>query len=63
MESLGEPYESEKATVIGIVCFVVTVASLAVAARIYTRAILIRSMGLDDYMAIFSLVSPPPFER
>lgn len=46
---------------IGVVCFVVTVATLAVAARIYTRAVIIRSMGPDDYMAIFSLVSLPSF--
>lgn len=57
MDKLEDPYESREATVLGIVCFVVSVASLAVAARIYTRAVLIKSMGVDDYMAIFSLVS------
>ena len=60
MENIENLQESREATVIGIVCFVMTVATLAVAARIYTRAVILKSMGVDDYMAMFSLVSLNP---
>lgn len=58
MENIKDLQESREATVIGVVCFVLTVATLAVAARIYTRAVLIRTVGIDDYMAVISLVRP-----
>lgn len=61
MENIENLQESRQATVIGVTCFVLTVATLAVAARLYTRAFIIRTVGIDDYMAVVSLVSPLTF--
>lgn len=48
--------ESQEAVVIGVVSFVLFIATCAVAARVYTRLILIKQFGIDDIFAILSLI-------
>ncbi len=57
MDEIENLQESRAATVIGVTAFVLTVATAAVTARVYTRAVLIKTFGADDWMAIFALVS------
>ena len=51
-----DPNDDRADVVIGTVVFVVTLATIALALRIYTRKFLIKQFGLDDYAAIFSWV-------
>jgi hypothetical protein len=52
-----DPNESRAGVIIGVVCFVLAVASTALALRIYTRGFLLKKLGPDDYIACFAYVS------
>ena len=43
--------------IIGVVCLVCPLATLAVGLRFYTRYYLLKRLGLDDYLALVALVS------
>lgn len=43
--------------IIGVVCLVCPLATLAVGLRFYTRYCLLKRLGLDDYLALIALVS------
>jgi hypothetical protein len=51
--------ESRKSTVIGVSVFLMLVSTVMVSLRVYTRTFILNQMGVDDYVAIFSLVSWP----
>jgi hypothetical protein len=57
MDTIADMQESRVPTVIGVVTFILTVTTLAVGLRIYTRAFVLRQLGLDDWVAVYSLVS------
>jgi hypothetical protein len=58
----GQPpppdYASEANTVIGVSAFLCAWATVFVAVRIYTRARIVQKVGIDDYLAVVSLVRP-----
>jgi hypothetical protein len=43
--------DSRADTIIGVVCFVLSIATIALGLRIYTRRILLGKFGLDDWLA------------
>ncbi|KAI0022476.1 hypothetical protein F4780DRAFT_173677 [Xylariomycetidae sp. FL0641] len=49
------PHDSRGGVVVGTAVLSVIVAGTAVGLRLYTRAVLVRKIGLDDYMAITSM--------
>lgn len=49
-------YDSRVSTTIGVTVSTLSVASIAVVLRTYTRGWIIHQMGIDDYFAIFSLL-------
>ena len=49
-------WESRAHVPITVVAAVLSMATLAVGARTYARAVLIRAFGMDDYAAIFALI-------
>ena len=51
--------ESRKATVIGVSIFLMLVCTLMISLRIWTRKVVINQMGVDDYLAIATLVCVP----
>lgn len=55
------PNDSQVSTIIAVVSCVVFVAFLAVALRVYARAVLISQFGMDDYASIVSFVRLPMF--
>lgn len=55
------PNDSQVSTVIAVVSCVLFVAFLAVAMRVYARAVLISQFGMDDYASIVSFVRLPMF--
>jgi len=57
MDKIEDLQESRAPTVIGVVTFMLSFTTVAVGLRIYTRAFILRQMGLDDWTAIFTLVS------
>ena len=50
-------FDSRVPTVIVAIVVCLSVATTAVALRIYTRKVIINQMGWDDYFAVFALVS------
>lgn len=50
------PHDNRSSVVVGIVCFVLLVASLATGARLYTRLVIVQQMGADDYIVAIALV-------
>jgi hypothetical protein len=52
-----DPNESRADTIIGVVSFVLTVAATALGLRIYTRRVLLKQFGLDDWLACVAFVS------
>ena len=61
MEHVSGPspasHKNQIAVVIGVTIFSLTVATIAVAVRTYTRKWIVDRMGIDDYFAIVALVS------
>ncbi|KAF9871864.1 hypothetical protein CkaCkLH20_10798 [Colletotrichum karsti] len=55
-----DPSESRQTLIVGVTAFVLSVAFLAVSIRTYTRALMLRQFGLDDWTAIFTFVSQWP---
>ncbi|KAH7008820.1 hypothetical protein EDB80DRAFT_717523 [Ilyonectria destructans] len=53
----ADAHESRKSTIIAIVSSVLTVAFLLVSMRVYTRAVLLRNFGFDDWCCIFAFIS------
>lgn len=49
-------FDSRVPTVIGVVTFTLSVATLFVGLRIYTRAVVIKQLGYDDLCAVIALV-------
>ncbi len=49
-------YDSAESTLIGIIVFTLLVSTAAVGARIYTRWRIVNKVGVDDWMAMASLV-------
>ncbi|OHF03866.1 hypothetical protein CORC01_00728 [Colletotrichum orchidophilum] len=50
------PDESRAQMVIGVACFVLSVAFLAVSIRVYTRVLVIRQFGIDDWASVFAFL-------
>jgi hypothetical protein len=50
------PHDNRGSVVIGTVCFVLLVASLATGLRLYTRLAIVQQMGADDYIVAIALV-------
>lgn len=55
------PGENRSGIIIGIVALCWLLATVVVTLRIYTRKVLLKQMGTDDYFAAASLVSLIPF--
>ncbi|KAL6401912.1 hypothetical protein AUP68_14369 [Ilyonectria robusta] len=53
----ADAHESRKSTIIAIVSSVLTVAFLLVSMRVYTRAVILRNFGIDDWSCIFAFIS------
>lgn len=53
----ADAHESRKSTIIAIVSSVLTVAFLLTSMRLYTRAVILRNFGIDDWACIFAFVS------
>jgi hypothetical protein len=51
------PHDNRAGVVIGTVCLVLAIATLAVGLRIYTRIVIVKQLGTDDYLAMAALVS------
>ena len=52
--------EDQRATVIGSVVFCLLWSTLIVGLRLWTRGIVIKQLGVDDYMCLVGLVSGEP---
>ncbi|KAI1131367.1 hypothetical protein F5Y10DRAFT_287143 [Nemania abortiva] len=50
------PHDNQAHVLIGVVVPVLSVATLSVALRIYTRTCLLKQVGADDYLALLSLL-------
>ncbi|KAF3001683.1 hypothetical protein E8E14_007899 [Neopestalotiopsis sp. 37M] len=50
------PHDNRGSVVIGTVCFVLLVASLATGLRLYTRLAIVQQMGADDYIVAIALL-------
>jgi hypothetical protein len=55
--------ESRKPTVIGVSVFLMCVSTAMVGLRVWTRTVLIKQMGIDDWMAVATLVGFQPTEH
>lgn len=51
------PHDNRAYVLIVVVVVVLSIASLSVGLRIYTRASLLKQVGPDDYLAVAALVS------
>ena len=49
-------FESRVPIVIGVIILTLSVATIAVGLRIYTRKVILNSLGIDDFFAVFTLV-------
>ncbi|KAH8160294.1 hypothetical protein CIB48_g7948 [Xylaria polymorpha] len=54
------PHDNMAHVIIGVAVAVLSIASLSVGLRIYTRAYVVRLIGVDDYLSILALPSSPP---
>jgi hypothetical protein len=52
--------EDQRATVIGSVVFCLLWSTLMVGLRLWTRGVVIKKLGVDDYMCLVGLVSGGP---
>ncbi|KAL2137867.1 hypothetical protein VTI28DRAFT_7936 [Corynascus sepedonium] len=50
-------YEDQRATVIGVVAFCLVWATALVGARMWTRGVIIKQLGVDDYMCVAGLLA------
>ncbi len=50
------PNESRVPTIVAVTSFVLRVAAVAVSLGIYTRAVILKQLGIDDWMAVFTFV-------
>ncbi len=50
-------YEDQRATVIGSVVFCLLWSTTMVGLRLWTRGVVIKQLGVDDYMCLAGLVS------
>lgn len=55
------PKDSRAHTVVGVTAMCVALGTLSVAARLYTRQFIVRKLGMDDAMAVLSLVRATTF--
>lgn len=51
-----DPNDSRVGLVIAVTSSVLTVAFVAVALRVYTRAVLLRQFGMDDWATVFAFL-------
>ncbi|KAI1843182.1 hypothetical protein JX265_009922 [Neoarthrinium moseri] len=49
------PHDNRGSVVVGAVCFVLTVATVSTGMRLYTRSVIVRQLGADDYLAAIAL--------
>lgn len=56
------PHDNMAHVIIGVAVAVLSIASLSVGLRIYTRAYVVRLIGVDDYLSILALVSLQQFD-
>ncbi len=49
-------YEDRTGTVLGVLVFLLVWATVMVGLRVWTRAVLIKQLGVDDYMCVLGLV-------
>lgn len=54
------PDDDKGNIIIGIVCLVCPLATVAVGLRFYTRYYLLKHLGTDDFLVLVALVSCPP---
>ena len=50
-------YEDQRATVVGSVVFCLVWCTVMVGLRLWTRGVILKHMGLDDYACLMGLVS------
>jgi hypothetical protein len=53
----GEVHESRRTLLIAFQTSFIIVTAIIIALRFYSRAVIIRSVGLDDWLILFSFVS------
>jgi hypothetical protein len=51
--------ESKVSNVIAMVAGTLAIGTLTTAARFYTRLFIVKNLGIDDWVALLSLVGPP----
>jgi hypothetical protein len=50
------PHDNRAHVLVGVVVTLLSVATLSVGLRIYTRACLLKQVGVDDYLSLLALV-------
>ncbi|KAI1345017.1 hypothetical protein F5Y15DRAFT_14514 [Xylariaceae sp. FL0016] len=50
------PHDNRGNVLIGVVCVVCSIATIAVALRFYTRAFMVKQVGADDYLSLVALI-------
>ena len=57
----GKPTDNQGTTILKIIWVLTSFTTLLVVARMYVRSVLLRKIGLDDYLIFVSIVciSPP----
>ncbi|KAI0017629.1 hypothetical protein F4780DRAFT_772205 [Xylariomycetidae sp. FL0641] len=50
------PHDHRGGVVVGVACLMCSIATVAVGLRFYTRAVLIKQVGPDDYLALLALL-------
>lgn len=49
-------YDDMSGTVVGVVAFCMVFSTIMVALRLFTRMVVVKHVGIDDYAAVVSLV-------
>lgn len=57
MDSPALPHNDRAPVLIGAVCLVLSVATIAVGLRVYTRSRVLKQLGVDDYLVLVAWVS------
>jgi hypothetical protein len=55
--SSGIAYDSQQGPLVGIQIFLLVVALIMCCLRVYSRLVIVHSLGLDDYIMILATVS------
>jgi hypothetical protein len=59
--SSGMGYESQQGPLVGIQIFLLVVALAMCSLRVYSRLVIVHSLGPDDYLMIIATVSAGPY--